>query len=118
MQRRSAPGKPPRDPEIETAPKEMHGAALPDEAGAEEFEDPIGLKQDTPETVCVFGIVGTMLSMPIERKRVINFVRQEVDRDWQLQFRQRPHHQRVEFSDRLRSQFDHPPAPSLFGMRR
>jgi hypothetical protein len=44
----------------------MHGAARPDEAGPEEFEQAIHLQKDPPETARIFGIKSCMGSILVK----------------------------------------------------
>src|SRR6516225_11934176 len=65
--------------EVEAAPEEMHRAAFAEKAGAELREDPINLKQNSPETLRVFWSVGRMLRVLVERNRVGDLVRNAID---------------------------------------
>ena len=66
MRRRAAAGKA-RHCQVEAAPEEMHRAHLADKAGAECSENPVGLHQDPPEAVDVFGVIGAVLPILLER---------------------------------------------------
>jgi hypothetical protein len=52
----------------------MHGAALADEAGAEELEQAIHLQKDLPETARIFGIISCMGSILAKTNWVRHFV--------------------------------------------
>src|SRR5437870_8952790 len=80
VQRRRSPRES-RHSEIETAPEKMHRAAFPAEPGAEQFENPIALKENTPESVGIFGIISAVRLIAFKRNRVHDFVRRGVDLD-------------------------------------
>jgi hypothetical protein len=48
----------------------MHGAAFADKAGAELLKHPIGLKQCTPESICVVRLVGRVCRVGLRGNRV------------------------------------------------
>ena len=77
--RRRLPSRKTRYGQIETAPEKMHRAAFAAEARTKFFKNAIGLDQNAPETVGIFGIVGTMRFVLIEWNRIGDLVRHEID---------------------------------------
>src|SRR5262249_18230070 len=99
--RRGAAGKA-RHRQIETAPEEMHGACLADEAGTKFIHHAIGLQQGQPEFLCVDRIILRMGAVPFERNRVLYFTRHSPDLDVDPETLEALHEFIIEVSDRLR----------------
>src|SRR5215469_3206622 len=93
--------------QIETAPEKMDRAAFAAEPRAKFFEHPIGLKQNAPEPVRVFRIVGAMFLVTIERDRIRNFIRRDVDLDGDTDVAERTHHRSVKIGNTLRLEVNH-----------
>jgi len=55
---------------IEASPKEMHGAAFAEEAGAKFLQHAVGQQQNLPEPPCIFQVVRGMYPVPAEGRRV------------------------------------------------
>src|ERR671919_276064 len=91
-----------RDRQIEAAPEEMHRTALATKARSELLEHPIALHQNAPESIGVFPIVRAVLVVFIERDRVLNLVRQLVNRYRQVKFVESLHHSPVKIGNEPR----------------
>ena len=72
------------DRKIKAAPEKMHRAAFAAEAGTELLEHAIALHKNAPEAIRVFGVVGLMLFIVIERDRILDLVWRGVDGDRQF----------------------------------
>jgi len=59
-----------RDRKIEASPKEMHGAAFAEEAGAKFLQHAVGQAAELPEPPCIFRVVTRHVSVPAEGRRV------------------------------------------------
>src|SRR5438128_7686803 len=104
MRRRRAAGKT-RHRQIEASPKKMNRTAFPAKTRAEIFKYPIGLDERAPEAACVFGVVGSMLLVAIQRNRILDLVRHGVDTNRQLKLGQSTHDGPVKIRNRTRPQF-------------
>src|SRR6185437_8334773 len=65
MRRRGPPRKT-RHRKIEAAPEEMRWAGLAQKSGAEQFEQPVGLDQRTPEIPRLCWIIDAVHTVPVE----------------------------------------------------
>src|SRR2546421_6742956 len=72
---RSTPSGETRQSKIKTSPEEMHWTGLPDKARPEFLQNLIRRKQDAPEAVRIFRIVGSVDTIFIKRNRVGNLHR-------------------------------------------
>src|SRR5262245_61533510 len=59
-----------RHREIGRSPEYVDRADLAEEARAKDFEQAIRLREDPPEAIREFGVVGIVLLVPIERNRI------------------------------------------------
>src|SRR5688572_3518631 len=70
-----------RDRQVTASPKEVNGAVLADEKGAEPLEHPVHLYKNTPEAVRVLRIIGSVVVVVGKRDGTLHFVGPPVDGD-------------------------------------
>ena len=99
---RGAPSGETRHGEIEAAPEKMDRAALATKFRAEFLEDAVGLQENAPETIRVFGIVGGVFVVLIERNGVLHFVRRRGEVRFDVQLPQSAHNGTIKLRDALR----------------
>jgi hypothetical protein len=93
-----------RASQIERPPKKMNGADLATEAGAELYEDARSLKQDTPEALRKFGVIGMMNLILIKTNSALNFDGHGPDADRHGEAIEGGHDLTIEIRDRHRPQ--------------
>ena len=76
---RRAPAREARHGEVGRTPEEMHWADLAYESGTKCLEDAIGLYQRTPESIDIFGVVGSVLFIVVETDRMFDFTRKRTN---------------------------------------
>src|ERR1700682_5109150 len=103
MRRSQAAGKA-RDRKIETSPKEMDGAPFADEAGSKLFEHAVGLNENAPEAMRIFGVVSGVRAVAAKGNRPGNLARKVGDLDADAALAQRRQHSVVKLGDGLRLQ--------------
>ena len=84
----------------------MDRAAFPAESRPKFFKHAIDLNKDPPESIRKFRIVRAMLFVSVERHRIGDFVRHDVDRHRQFQFIQRSHDRFVKIGNAARFEFN------------
>ena len=85
--------------QVETAPEEIHRAALADERATRLVKYTIDLHQDAPQATHVFGIVAVMLRVAVEPDRLRQFRGQGMDLHRQTHCRQHRQQFVVEIGD-------------------
>src|SRR5262245_11916366 len=91
----------PGDRQIGGAPEKVNGAAFPDEASAEDLEDPIGLHEQAPESLSVLSLVFSGRLIAIEANGVRDFVWLLGDPHWEIELLELSHQTLVECCHRL-----------------
>src|SRR4029078_3134239 len=103
---RRGPARKARHGQIETAPEEMHRARLAEKAGAKMTHDLVRGRENAKEATCVFGIVGLVNVVLVERDGTRNFTGHRIDLEEKAELTQRHSHLGVERRNRYRPHYN------------